>query len=119
MAWPPELAEEIRYEPSLAVAEPTLSFSEWPGLDADAPEDTVRQFRELIARPGPDHRLLGHPSTIQGHGPVAGYELLLQLDSDPMTGMTFGDGGRIHIWCAIDAQWSGEIPNCEIDVDSY
>ena len=119
MAWPPELAEEIRYEPSLAVAEPSLSVSDWPGLKAHASEGAVSKFRELIAQPGPDHRLFGHPSSIQGHGSPAGYELLLQLDSDPMTGMTFGDGGRLHVWCAIDARWSGEIANCEIDLDSY
>jgi hypothetical protein len=99
LGWPARLPEELRYDASLAVAEPTLTVANLPA-------------------PGPDHRLLGHPSMIQEHGPPAGHELLLQLDSDALTGMTFGDGGRLHVWCRTAAPWSGVLP-CEIELDSY
>ncbi len=75
----------------------------------------------------PPHRLLGHPDPIQGEmegevqlvangidadGPVAydspqakgllreggGWRLLLQVSSDPRTGMFWGDDGRLYVW---------------------
>lgn len=75
----------------------------------------------------PPHRLLGHPDPIQGEmegevqlvangidadGPEAydspeakrllreggGWRLLLQVSSDPRTGMVWGDDGRLYVW---------------------
>lgn len=47
----------------------------------------------------PHHRLLGHVAPLQLPAPVGpDSSLLMQLDSDISTGMSWGDAGRIYWW---------------------
>jgi hypothetical protein len=96
-AWPAGLEE--RYDPSLAVAEPVLATAR-----TTAP---------------PDHRAFGIASTIQEPGTPEGHELLLQIDGDALTGMEFGDGGRLHIWAPAGARLKGVIAGCLLDLDGF
>ena len=111
--------------PADAFVECVLEASEVETLPPDDQE-------EGGGEDGPQHRLLGHPSPIQGEmelecqlasngvyvGDPSGYEgprakalaagaadwrLLLQLDSDDDAAMMWGDLGRLYFWITGDA----------------
>lgn len=135
-AFPDALPDEGRFpaitlrpEGEIAYARAELSELEAVGLDAD--EGST--YDELVEeQAGSIHRLLGHPSPIQGdmqlecqlvsHGlylgnasgyrePIAAqlrsgavdWRLLLQIDSDEDAHMMWGDAGRIYYWMHKDA----------------
>jgi Domain of unknown function (DUF1963) len=120
LPWPPDLVEELRFAPALAVVEPALAVPNKPAVERRAGVGSVERFLDAIAVPGPQHRMFGHPSTIQAQEPPSGYELLLQLDSDAITGMSFGDGGRFHIWMPRGHPLDrGVVGACVVELDSY
>ena len=55
-------------------------------------------LHEAIDPPAPLHQLFGHKSSEQGFTTPDDQELFLQLDSDGLLGVMFGDGGRLHIF---------------------
>lgn len=117
-SWPRALPKELRYRPSLAVAEPMLSVPDWPALQEIAPVDEGDRFVTMTRLSGPAHQVLGNPRTVQGHPPPRGFQLLLQLDSDALIGATFGDGGSLLIWYRAGAAVTGVIEGCVVEMDS-
>ena len=119
----------LRPDGEITYARAELSELEAVGLDAD--EGSA--YDELVEEEeGSVHRLLGHPSPIQGdmqmecqlvshglylgdasgyHEPLAAqlrsgavdWRLLLQIDSDEDAHMMWGDAGRIYYWMHKDA----------------
>ncbi len=55
-------------------------------------------LREALDVPGPRHQAFGHAWTEQGSATPPGHELFLQLDSDGLLDVMFGDGGRLHLF---------------------
>jgi hypothetical protein len=55
-------------------------------------------LREALDVPGPRHQAFGHAWTEQGSATPPGHELFLQLDSDSLLEVMFGDGGRLHLF---------------------
>jgi hypothetical protein len=84
-----------------------------PDLDARAYRTMIREFERKQRLPKVRHRLLGYPDAVQvdpvgqaageaqrsgfAPEPEAGWQLLLQLDSDPDLGTTWGDAGRLYV----------------------
>jgi Domain of unknown function (DUF1963) len=116
-AWPKDLMEELRFEPSLAVAEPTLTLPDWPVLEELIGEDSVGEVLGRAEFSGTDHRMFGHPRTVQGIEPHEGARLLLQIASDPIVGTTFGDGGTLIIWALHVPLILGVVDGCFVEMD--
>lgn len=51
-----------------------------------------------FALPAPQHQLFGYKFSEQGFAVHNDQELLLQLDSDGLLDVMFGDGGRLHVF---------------------
>jgi hypothetical protein len=117
--WPSDLADELRFAVALAVSEPTLTLPDWPMLEEIASPDEAEELLRAVRTPGSAHQLLGHPSTIQGSPPPDGGRLLMQIDSDPLLGTVFGDGGRLHIWAPIAGSPFSALEECIVELDSY
>jgi uncharacterized protein YwqG len=99
----------------------------------------------LLPQPDEDepiHRLLGHPDQIQGDmqlecqmvahalkygdprialvAPTATeWRLLLQVDSDKIAGMCWGDAGRLYYWIRRDALQSGRWEEAHLILQCY
>ena len=116
--WPDSLGEEHRLSPALVSLEPMLALADWPAFRAKDSDAAIESFRALLDR-GPDHRVFGRPSTIQGQGLSAGRESLLQIDSDSAVDVMFGDGGRLLIDVPKGTTLCGLIGGCEVTPDSY
>jgi hypothetical protein len=117
--WPPDLPDDLRFAMALAVSEPTITIPDWPVLEEFALPDKAQELLSALSTPGSTHQLLGHPSTIQGSPPPEGCRLLMQIDSDPLIGTLFGDGGRLHIWAPATGAPLGALDACTIEIDSY
>ena len=122
-AWPRGVAEELRFDPAVLIPEIALSL---PDLPAGVPEDDEAAWLALVETvkpPSPHHQMLGHPITIQGHDPPEdGSEddvLLLQIDSDAIAGMAFGDGGSFQFWVPPDDFRRGDLTRCRVDLDCF
>ena len=117
--WPASRSpDELRYSPSLAVAEPIVSHPDWHVLRRDSAAAAVARFRELVTVVGPEHRLFGHPTTIQDGEPPAGHSLLLQFDGDSLLDASFADGGRLHFWWPDGASLDGVVA-CQVEMECY
>jgi uncharacterized protein DUF1963 len=117
--WPKGLPDELRYSPSFAVAEPVMSHPDWHILRDASSAAAVERFRGLVGVPGPEHRLFGHPTTIQDSEPPSGYELLMQFDGDALLEASFADGGRLHFWWPVGSSLSGVIGDCEVEMECF
>jgi hypothetical protein len=116
LPWPARLDPELRYSPALAFAEPTVSPP--TALEEYATADVLKSFTELTVADGPAHQMFGYESTIQGTQAPEGYRLLLQMDGDSITGTSFGDGGRLYVWCAAGAELKCQVAALA-DMDCY
>jgi hypothetical protein len=105
-AWPGSLPEELRYAPSLAVAEPMISLPDRFFLEQFATTEVVDAFELEFAPAGPLHQLFGYPKRLQNSGQKPGFKLFLQFDGDALVGSEFGDGGRIHIYVPADTTYA-------------
>lgn len=122
-AWPKVLAEEVRFRPAVLLPEPFLTF---PSEPAGLPDDSYEEWQKLLAAvqpDGPHHRTLGHAASIQGIPPPSTegtpHVLLLQIDSDGITGMTFGDGGSLQFWVPPRDLAVGDFSRCVVTWDSH
>jgi hypothetical protein len=122
--WPARLPEELRFETAVLVPEPLLSLpSDPPGLSGNAWTQWCEFLEATQPRP-PHHRMLGHAVTIQDQPPPVGSEnepsvLLLQIDSDGIAGMSFGDGGSLLVWVPAEDLRVGDFSRCTVDLDSH
>lgn len=115
---PDELTRHQRYDPAAVVAEPYLSPPNWDALEPAYAMEPVETFYPRLQRPQPHHQSLGLAYSSQGHPPPDGRVLLLQLDSDGIMGVMWGDGGRIFIWGPPELPASGVVAGCELDLES-
>jgi hypothetical protein len=74
-------------------------------------------FIDSLTDPSPMHQLGGHPQLDQYPNPPDGYRLFAQIESDPLTGSAFGDGGRLHIWSPEHSMLLGALGYCTVDLD--
>ena len=122
--WPADLPEQLRFDIAELLPEPLLTLPQSiPDVDV-ATEAEWDTLVEMSTPRGPDHRMLGHPAFIQGGDsrpadtrgtPMA---LLLQIDGDSIAGLSFGDGGRLHVWVPVADLKTGDLRSCEISVES-
>ena len=115
LSWPADLAEEIRYQPALAVAEPMITVPDLTDPRYEVSLDAAKQFAQGLRSPTPLHQMFGR---LPGIDPPAGYELLLQIDSDPLIAAMFGDGGQLHIWYPADVMLDGVLEGCSVELQS-
>jgi hypothetical protein len=122
-SWPDDLPEVLRFDVAELVPEPMLALPPWPDGLTDADEADWDAIVEVGSPKGADHRMFGHPSTIQAYFPPTDdhrqpMALLLQLDSDSISGFGFADGGRLHFWVPRDELASGDLSSCTVTIDS-
>lgn len=115
---PDELDADLRYEPAAAVPEPYVSPPNWDALEAAYGMDPIDTFYPLLPRAEPHHQVGGLARCDQGHPPPEGKQLLLQLDSDSIMGVMWGDGGRLFFWGPPELPASGVVEGCELDHES-
>jgi hypothetical protein len=92
LTFPGDIAERVEF-----VAEQAGLFD---AVDQGQLDALLHLADTLVNRAGeaPVHRILGHASPIQSEPVGPGCTLLAQLDSDPSTGMSWGDAGIIYWW---------------------
>ncbi|MFI5910285.1 DUF1963 domain-containing protein [Dactylosporangium sp. NPDC051541] len=85
------------------------------------PADASQVYRRLARRTadGPVHRVLGWSDPLQGPMHEDGWTLLLQLDSDPATGFTFGDEGTVYFWIPDEDLRAAELSRVRAVVQSH
>lgn len=90
---------EVTFEPELCL--PGDITDRFETGDEAADEEAYEYFDNTLwdVSRGPFHRLGGPPMLIQSdQGDYAGWELLMQIDSDDEVGWMWGDMGRIYYW---------------------
>jgi|GEM_PF-484200 len=93
--FPAALGDAERYGAVPVTAEAQLTLPpDPPGWLTDE-ERAAHENEMYTIGDGRDHRLLGHPSPVQGD-PRDGRVLLLQIDSDDDARMAWGDAGRLY-----------------------
>ncbi len=117
-SWPARLPGEARLAASVAAPEPMLSPPNRHALSDDMFDAEVQRFLDAVRPPGALHQCLGHPSTVQD--PVGGgaYRHLLRLDSDPLNGTRYGDGGSLQITVPADLPLGDALAAAELTIDS-
>jgi len=120
--WPKRLVEDLQFRAAAIEPEPSLSLpADPPAPDVDAA--AWARVLEIAASVAPHHQMLGHPHAIQECLPPTDengeFTLLLQLDCDGISGMSFGDGGSLHVWVPRDGLAAGDLSGCVVDLDSY
>jgi Domain of unknown function (DUF1963) len=122
--WPADLPEELRFDIAELLPEPLLTL---PQSIPDADEATQAEWDTLLEMStprGPDHQMLGHPAFIQfGDSRPADRDgtpmtLLLQIDGDSIAGISFADGGRLHVWVTAANLKTGDLRSCQITMES-
>jgi uncharacterized protein YwqG len=117
--WPSALPEGLRFEEALVLPEPILSLpTETVGV-SDPDDDDWAEFVDSVTPTAPHHRMLGYPVSIQGDDWFPDRTLLIQVDSDGIAGMSFGDGGSLQVWVSASDLRDGRIVACTVDNDSY
>jgi len=111
-AWP-RLPEELRYDPALAVAEPSTRRP--TGDPSGSPQRRGRAFSRPSVRPSVASDVRHQHD--QGARPFQGCELLLQFDADALVGAEFGDGG-VSTSGGPRARRSRHDHGCLVDMDS-
>jgi uncharacterized protein YwqG len=114
---PSDLDEDLRYGEASASMQPFVSIPPLYPLSELFDEDAASELLDELEPDGSDHRLFGHPSSIQGYGAADGWRLLFQLDADPIMETSFGDGGRLHLWIPEDVPFITAIASCTISMD--
>ncbi len=103
LAFPKKLHQDLRLpcvgvsiEPCVTLPDcgEAAAFLKLSKLD----DDQLAKLHEALDPPGPRHQLLGHKSSMQGFATPQDQELLLQLDTDGLLEVMFGDGGRLHLF---------------------
>ncbi|HXD64522.1 MAG TPA: hypothetical protein VNV17_07900, partial [Solirubrobacteraceae bacterium] len=98
--------------------EPMLSPPNRHALSDDMFEAEVQRFLDAVRPPGALHQFLGHFSTAQD--PMGGgtYRHLLRLDSDPLNGTLYGDGGSLQVTVPGDLPLRDALAAAELTIDS-
>lgn len=96
--WPSDLDPDLRYPLVPVSIEPLLTLP-------------------LQRTDGGSH-LLGFAGFIQEPEIPEGLALLAQIDSEAMTGWTFGDGGRLHVWSTV-VNGVLHAGSCAVTLDCY
>ncbi|MEQ1700092.1 MAG: YwqG family protein [Ilumatobacteraceae bacterium] len=132
---PLEHPKYVGFDQRWLVPKPEISFCPWESFDLETlglARDEVYAYADVLSTdPSPTHRLLGHPSPVQGDmqlecqlvssglycGNSSGYEdpraassragasdwrLLLQIDTDDDANMMWGDCGMLYWWMRDD-----------------
>ena len=114
--WRDGVNEKFRYQPAILVPEPILSLPVRPILLTD---DDIPSWSRLLSenRPSePHHQMFGHSMAVEGHPPMGEdgpYILLLQIDSDRISGMTF-DKGLLQLWVPHKDLMIGDLTRCTV-----
>jgi hypothetical protein len=117
-AWPANLPEEARFMPSLASVEPMLSPpNRWELSDALTPAQ-ADALQDFATAGGSLHQVLGHPLTVQDVALAPEERQLLRLDSDPLNGTLYGDGGSLWVTIQIDRPLADALALADLMMDS-
>jgi hypothetical protein len=117
-SWPGRLPGEARFGASVAAPEPMLSPPNRHALSHDMFDSRVQQFLDAVRPPGALHQFLGHSSTVQAPGVDGASRHLLRLDSDPLNGTLYGDGGSLQITVPADLPLGEALASAELTIDS-
>jgi hypothetical protein len=115
-AWPSRLPEEARLTASIVSAEPMLSPpSRWE-LSLD--DDQARALDDFVRTGGALHQFLGHLNTVQDVVLSDDEHQLLRLDSDPLNGTLYGDGGCLWITIPTRPPFDEALKQAYVEIDS-
>jgi len=125
--FPPELSDRARYFPVVLQAERDLTLVPCESsllTPAGLNEHEEAAYRDLLTdetQGKQRHRMLGHPDVVQNDSRPKSEEwiLLLQVDSDDATGMSWGDSGRLYFWIRHDDMKRRKFENSWMDFQCY
>lgn len=123
---PPELGGEDRLAAARVVFEREMSWPTWESAALDAlglswPQIQAYGDAADFFEDRPIHRMLGHPTLLQGHDPHDADPnlcLLLQIDTDDALGWSIGDVGCLYIWIAHGDLAAGRFERAMLQVQS-